>query len=237
MHHTVRFASTAIAVGFASACSSEPTAIRIGTYLTIPEQVAIEYAAGKVADSLVAHGTSQADTVIADFARVLGRLVRLEGRVETVTVQLPTGGPATMHAAVMQSSGRFLGAPVDAQFALAWEGLDVGSMTVRRALLLQGSGVASGTYDMAAASSSSAARYVDLAPGAAAVVWRNTAGSFSVTGTRFNGGCSGIESAGGSSCEVGRATVGAGVDFTAGGASGRASFSPQVLPAFRVITR
>lgn len=237
MHHTVRFASTALAVAFASACSSEPTAIRIGTYLTIPQQVAIEYAAGKVADSVAAHGTSQADTVIADFARVLGRLVRLEGRVETVTVQLPTGGSATMQAAVMHSSGRFLGAPVDAQFALAWEGLDVGSMTVRRALLLQGSGAASGTYDMAAASSSNVARYVDLAPGAAAIVWRNAAGSFSVTGAQYQGGCSGIVSADGSSCEVGRSTVGASVDFASGGATGRASFSPLVLPAFRVITR
>ena len=237
MHRTLRFASTALAVAFASACSNDPTAIREGTYLTIPEQVAIEYAAGKVADSIARHGTTQADTIIADFARVLGRLVRLEGRVQTVTVQLPSGGTTTMQAAVMHSTGQFVGAPVEAQFALAWEGLDATSLTVRRALLLQGAGAASGTYDMSSSSTTNVARYVDLPPGAAAVIWRNTAGLFSVTGGRFQGGCSGVSSFEGSSCEVGRETVAASVDFTSGGSAGRAILASQVLPAFQVVTR
>jgi hypothetical protein len=237
MHRPLLFASTILSMVLVSACSNEPTAIHEGTYLTIPEQVAIEYAAGKLADSVAAHGATQADTVIADFARVLGRLVRLEGRVETVTVQLPTGGSATMQAAVMHSSGTIIGAPVEAQFALAWEGLDATSLTVRRAVLLLGAGAASGTYDMAASSASNLARFVDLAPGSAAVVWHNVGGSFSVTGGQFQGGCSGIESGDGESCEVGRATVAASVDFATGATTGRASLPSTTLPAFQVVTK
>lgn len=237
MHRPLLFASTALVAAVASACSNEPTAIHEGTYLSIPEQVAIEYAAGKVADTIAARGTTQADTVIADFARVLGRLVRLEGRVQTVTVQLPTGGTASMQAAVMHSRGQFVGAPVEAQFALAWEGLDATSMTVRRALLLQGAGAASGTYDLVASSPSNVARFVDLPPGGPATVWHNVAGSFSVTGGQFRGSCSGVTTSAGASCLVGRATVAASADFAAATTAGHASFPSQVLPAFEVVTR
>jgi hypothetical protein len=237
MHRPLLFASTILTAVLVSACSREATAIHEGTYLTIPEQVAIEYAAGKVADSVASHGTTQADTVIADFARVLGRLVRLEGRVQVVTVQLPTGGSASMQAAVMHSSGTIVGAPVEAQFALAWEGLDATLLTVRRAVLLQGAGAASGTYDMAASSTSNVARFVDLAPGSAAVVWHNVAGSFSVTGGQFQGGCIGITSVEGASCEVGRATVAASVDFATGASAGRATIASTTLPAFQVVTK
>jgi hypothetical protein len=231
------FATTFVTVAILAACSNSPTAIREGTYLTTQEQVAIEYAVGKVADSVARYGTSQADTVIADFARVLGRLVRLEGRVQTITAQLPSGGTASMQAAVMHSSGQFLGAPIDAQFALAWEGLDAGSMTVRRALLLQGSGASSGTYDLAAASASNLARYVDLSAGGQARVWRNVSGSFAVTGGQFKGGCAGISSSGGSSCQIGRATVSASADLAWGATAGRSQFASQVLPAFQVVTK
>lgn len=237
MHRQRFFASTILALAVASGCSDSPTAIKEGTYLTIPEQVAIEYAAGKVADSVAAHGTTQADTVIADFARVLGRLVRLEGRVQDVTVQLPGGVTAPMQAVVMHSSGQFVGAPVEAQFALAWQGLDPIAMTVRRAVLLQGSGAASGTYDLAASSTSNVARYVDLPPGGSAVVWHNAGGTFSVTGGQFKGDCGGLTSGGGSSCKVGRATVAASVDFATGATTGHMALTSQVLPAFEVITR
>jgi hypothetical protein len=237
MHRSALFASTFVAVALTSACSDSPTAIHEGTYLTTAEQVAIEYAAGKVADSIAFHGTSQADTVIADFARVLGRLVRLEGRVQTVTVQLPTGGSVTMQAAVMHSSGQFVGAPIEAQFALAWDGLDASAMTVRHALLLQGAGAASGTYDMAASSASNVTRFVDLPVGGAAKVWHNVAGSFSVTGEEYRGDCSGLTSDGGSSCHVGRATVSASVDMASGASTGRAVLTSQVLPAFQVVTK
>jgi hypothetical protein len=236
MHRSALFASTIVAVAFASACSDSPTAIHEGTYLTTAQQVAIEYAAGKVADSVARYGTTQADTVIADFARVLGRLVRLEGRVQTVTLQLPTGGSATMQAAVMHSSGQFVGASVEAQFALAWDGLDADAMTVRHALLLQGAGAPSGTYDMAAASTSSMARFVDLPPGGSATVWHNVAGSFSVTGEQYQGDCTGITSDAGT-CHVGRATVSASVDLASGASTGRAVLASQVLPAFQVITK
>lgn len=236
MHRQKFFASTALALTVLAGCSDSPTAIKEGTYLTIPEQVAIEYAAGKVADSVAAHGTTQADTVIADFARVLGRLVRLEGRVETVTVQLPGGVSVPMQAAVMHSSGQFVGAPVEAQFALAWEGLDPTSMTVRRALLLQGAGASSGTYDFSPTSSSNLARYVDLPPGAQATVWRSTGGSLSVSGGQFRGDCGGITSGDGS-CKVGRETVAATIDLSAGAATGHATLPSHVLPAFEVITR
>lgn len=237
MHRPLLFASAAFLIALSSACTDEPTAIHEGTYLTVPEQVAIENASAKLADSVVAHGRTQSDTILADFARVLGRLIRLEGRVQSVTVQLPTGGSATMQAAVMHSTGQFIGAPVEAQFALAWEGLDVNSMTVRRAFLLQGSGAASGTYDMAAASTTNLARYVDLAPGAAAVVWHNVGGSFSVTGEQYRGDCGGIVSAADASCKVGRGTVTATVDFTTGSSTGRANLPTTVLPAFRVVTK
>lgn len=237
MHRTALFASTFVAAALVSACSDSPTAIQEGTYLTTAEQVAIEYAAGKVADSVARHGTSQADTVIADFARVLGRLVRLEGRIQTVTVQLPTGGSVTMQAAVMHSSGQFLGAPIEAQFALAWDGLDASAMTVRHALLLQGAGAPSGTYDMAASSTSNVARFVDLPVGGSATLWHNVAGSFSVTGEQYRGDCSGLSSGDGSSCHVGRATVAASVDMASGASTGRAVFASQVLPAFQVVTK
>jgi len=237
MHHTLLFASTIAAVVLTTACSDSPTAIHEGTYLTTAEQVAIEYAAGKVADSMASHGTTQADTVIADFARVLGRLVRLEGRVQTVTVQLPTGGSATMQAAVMHSSGQFIGAPIEAQFALAWEGLDPDAMTVRRALLLQGAGASSGTYDLAASSASNLARYIDLPVGGSATVWHNVGGSFSVSGEQYRGDCSGLSSDDGSSCHVGRATVSASVDLASGASTGRAVLPSQVLPAFQVVTK
>jgi hypothetical protein len=175
--------------------------------------------------------------VIADFARVLGRLVRLEGRVQTISVQLPGGVSTTMQAAVMHSTGQFVGAPVEAQFALAWDGLDVTALTVRRALLLQGAGASSGTYDMAAASTSNQARYVVLAPGAPAVIWHNTSGSFSVTSGQFKGDCSGITLGGGSSCQVGRETVAASVGMANGVSAGQATFASQVLPAFQVVTK
>jgi hypothetical protein len=236
MHRSTLFASTLLAAALLSACSDNPTGIREGTYLSTSEQVAIEYASGKVADSIALHGTTQADTVIADFARVLGRLVRLEGRVQTVTVQLPTGGSSTMQAAVMHSSGQFVGAPVEAQFALAWEGLDVTTMTVRRMILLQGAGAASGTYDFSPASTSNLARYVDL-PGGAATIWHSVGGTFSVTGGQFSGDCSGVSSGGGSSCKVGRETVAASVDLAAGSSTGRAVIGSQVLPAFEVVTK
>jgi hypothetical protein len=237
MHRQKYFASVALLLTVLSACSDSPTAIKEGTYLTIPEQVAIEYAAAKIADSVAAHGSTQADTVIADFARVLGRLVRLEGRVQTVTVQLPGGLSVPMQAAVMHSSGQFVGAPVEAQFALAWEGLDPMAMTVRRAVLLQGAGSSSGTYDFSPSSSSNLARYVDLPPGASATVWRSTGGSFSISGAQFQGDCSGITSGGGSSCKIGRETVAASIDLSAGAATGHAALPTQVLPAFEVITR
>jgi hypothetical protein len=237
MHRTALFASTFAVLSLTSACSDSPTAIHEGTYLTTAEQVAIEYAAGKVADSIVEHGTSQTDTVIADFARVLGRLVRLEGRVQTVTVQLPTGGSTTMQAAVMHSSGQFVGTTIEAQFALAWDGLDASAMTVRHALLLQGAGAASGTYDMAASSTSNVARFVDLPVGGPATVWRNVAGSFSVTGEDYRGDCTGLSADGGSSCHVGRATVAASVDMASNTSTGRAVLASQLLPAFQLVTK
>jgi hypothetical protein len=237
MHRPLFFASTAFLIVLSSACTNEPTAIHEGTYLTVPEQVAIENAAAKLADSVAAHGTTQSDTILADFARVLGRLVRLEGRVQTVNVPLPTGGSATMQAAVMHSAGQFVGAPVEAQFAMAWQGLDVNSMTVRRVLLLQGSGAASGTYDLSASSASNLARYVDLPPGAAVTVWHNVGGSFSVTNEQYRGDCGGIVSTDEATCKVGRATVEATVNFATSASTGYAQLPPSVLPAFHVVTK
>jgi hypothetical protein len=110
-------------------------------------------------------------------------------------------------------------------------------MTVRHALLLQGAGAASGTYDMAASSTSNVARFVDLPVGGSVAVWHNVAGSFSVTGEQYQGDCSGLSSDGGSSCHVGRATVSASVDLASGASTGRAVLASQVLPAFQVVTK
>lgn len=197
------------------ACSDTlPTDPAAGTEMSVGDQIAIEAAMGKFADTLEARGGTRQDTLLADLARVVGRIARLNGREGFLTVTVPGSSvPVEMRAVALYSSDAASQDP-EAQphlnVVVAWEGLDNGAMTFRRAVIVGVDGPApEGSYSVSATSATDAARFVDFSTAAPAHFYFNVAGSLTVAGQRFRGLCVGLPPTGPFSCRSGRESVGA----------------------------
>ena len=177
-------------------CGSEdPTKPPFGEELTVAEQVAVEAAFGRVADSLDKVRQTPDDSVMADLARIAARLVRLQGRYGTINVQLPGAASAVeMRAVALTSSD----ASSDADILLAWEELDVASFTVARALVFQRGGF---TSTLAAQM-----RYLDMTGEATAGLYAG-GGLLTFTAPRFTNNCTGLQNTAEESCRAGQITV------------------------------
>ena len=185
-------------------CGSEdPTRPSFGEQLTVAEQVAVEAAFGKVADSLEARPTAD-DSLIADFTRIAARLVRLQGRYGTISVLLP--GSATrveMRAVGFQGSDP----SSEANLVLAWEDLDVAAFTMKRALVMQSGGFASTT--------SAQMRYFDMTGEVTAGQYSGS-GVLTFTAPSFTNNCIGLSNTATESCRAGQITAAAQADVRRG---------------------
>ena len=208
-------------------CGAEsPTKPPFGEELSVAEQVAVEVAFLRVVDSLEARNTAN-DSLIADFTTIAARLVRLQGRYGTISVTLPgTTGPVTMQAIAGTGSDATISSE-NVSFLLAWEDIDVGAFTVKRALIIQEGGFST---------SPSQVRYFDMTGGASAGYYAGS-GTLTLTAPSFTSACEGIGSEPGAICRAGKVTAAATTTASLNG-TGTAtdlSFAATPIAAFEVI--
>lgn len=214
----------ALAAGILGCGSEDPTMPPFGSELSVAEQVAIQVAFEKVADSLDLKNTP-IDSVIADFTRVAARLVRLEGRYGTINVQLPGATAAVPLRAVAVTSS---GAGSEGQTLLAWENLDVASFTVQRALLIQSGGFAGTT--------AAQMRYLDMTGTSGTQGYYAGGGTLTLSAASFTNNCTGLDNTDEESCRAGKVTVtGEGNVTKTGGATSTITVPASTISAFEVI--
>jgi hypothetical protein len=223
------------------ACSDySPTGIVEGALMTVGEQVVIEAALDRVADTMQVRGRTAQDTLMANFTRIAARLVRLQGRQGEITVASPIAGAAS----IVMKAAAFIG--IDASSAgspnvhllVAWSGLDDLHGTVQRALVVMADDPQrEGTFSVAATSTTDAARYVDFGTGGG--FYFNVSGTLSVATPQFSGGCAGLPDTQEYTCEVGRQSVGGTVTVSKDNGVTRPvmAITSAVLPAFRLTTK
>jgi hypothetical protein len=202
--------------------------------MTVGEQVAIEAALAGVADTLVIRGGTVRDTLLAGFVRIAGRLAGLQGRQGTVVVTGPDGVPEReMHAVALVSVDRSAPTPDYIHVVVAWEGLDIDSLVVRRAIVLMAPGGTerAGTFPIDASAPAAGSRYVDFTAAGGATVSADDAGTLTVEAPSFGGSCPGLRNTSTNRCAIGRETVSA--TFQAGTA---VSWPAATLPAFELQT-
>jgi hypothetical protein len=177
-------------------CGSEdPTKPPFGEELTVAEQVAVEVAFGRVADSLDKVRNTPDDSVMADLTRTAARLVRLQGRYGTINVQLPgVAGTTEMKAVAFTGSD----AGTSANVMLAWEELDVAAFTVKRAIVFQSGGFVS--------TLAAQMRYLDMSGETTSGLYFG-GGLLTFTAPRFTNNCTGLENTDEESCRAGQITV------------------------------
>lgn len=217
----VLFAAALIGCG-----SEDPTRPPFGEALTVAEQVAVEAAFGKVADSLDKVFATPNDSIIADFTRIAARLVRLEGLYGTITVNLPgSAAPVQMRAVAGTSSDP----ASSARFVLAWEDLDVATFQVKRALVMQ-----SGGFESTLAAQ---LRYLDMT--GSTPTFYSGGGILTFTAPSFTANCIGLKNTSSASCRAGKLTAAGQADVVprSGGTTTSISWDPTVISAFEVILR
>jgi hypothetical protein len=207
--------------------------------MSVGDQIAIEAAMNRFADTLEKRGETAQDTLLASLARIMGRLGRLNGREGTLTVTLPgVPSPLEMKAIALYSEdAATVGAAPHLNVIIAWEGLDNGAMTFRRALMVGADGeTPEGTFPILAASETDAARFVDFSLGAPADFYFNVGGTLTVTDHDFPGTCPGLPSSGPLSCRSGSETVGASLTLSRddGATMPTLSWAAGGIPAYRV---
>lgn len=179
-------------------CGAEsPTKPPFGAELSVAEQVAIEAAFGKLADSLDMVRKTPDDSLIADFTRIAARLVRLEGRYGTIEVMLPG---STSRVTMRAIAGTGKDATISSEtlsFAIAWQDLDVGNFTVKRALIVQQGGFAS--------TLASQVRYFDMTTAMSNLYVGG--GLLTLSAPSFTSPCQGLGSTAGASCKAGKVTT------------------------------
>ena len=223
-------------------CGDEPTAITAGTQMSVGDQVAIESALLKVADSLKIVGRTQGDSVLADLARVGARLVRLNGREGAVTVTAPGSAvPIAMkgvgfHAVERGSAGS---TSRHNHVVVAWEALDNIALTVRRALVVVvDTTLATGTFTLpGTVTGSQGARFLDFTPTTGGI-YAGGAGTLTVESARYRGGCVGLPNSAIATCAVGVQNVRGSVTVTKLGGTTPSTVSWELasLPSFEIVT-
>jgi hypothetical protein len=205
----------------------------------VAEQLAIEPALDRVADTLARRGATAADTLAEQYLRIAGRLVRLQGQQGTLTATVSTSASQTgyaMHAVALAVRLGDLGyVPV----LVAWQGLDATSNTVDRALVAVGSALAgaTGSSSVAPPSADRILRFADLSSGVASLA-SASAGTLTVTDAQFRGDCPGIANTASESCSTGRERVGVAATLALpGSAPGTLDVETTGLPAFLLETR
>jgi hypothetical protein len=209
--------------------------------MSVGDQIAIESAMGKFADTLEARGRTRQDTLLAGLARVAGRVARLNGREGFLNVTAPGSAAALEMRAVALYSSDATSQDPEAQphlnVIIAWEGLDNGAMTFRRALIVGVDAAApEGDFSVDAISSTDAARFVDFSTATPAHFYFNVAGSLTIAGQDFPGSCVGLPSTGPFSCRSGRETVGAALTMSRdnGQTAPALSWPAAELPTYKV---
>jgi hypothetical protein len=223
-----------------AACGSDgPTAPAFGSRMSVGDQVAIEAALDKLADTLEARGETPQDTLLADLTRIAARVIQLQGVEGTITVTLPGSATPIEMKAVAGLSTVEDGSLPAAHILVAWEWLDNVAITLRRGLVIVADDPAeTGTFQIPASSSTDAVRFVDFAGGTADLYF-NVAGTITVSSPSFTSNCVGLPTGGDFGCRAGGETVGATTTVSRDdGATTRAlSWPAAALPAFRFTER
>lgn len=231
----------ALAASLLAACGDDdPTSPIGGAEMSVGDQVAIEAALTKVADSLRAAGKTSTDTILADYVRIAARLLRLNGREGTLTVT-PSGFAPSLDmrgavANLVVPPSIAIGGRTNTQILVAWEGLDNIALTVRHALVVLVSGTSgTGTYTLPSGGSGEGARLLRMA-GPFELLGGNS-GTLTVKSASFGGSCPGIRNTSAQSCAPGRETLAGSISVTRGsGPATVVSWSDATLPAFQLRT-
>jgi hypothetical protein len=162
--------------------------------MSVAEQVALDVAFGRFADSLDEMNTPD-DSLIADFTRIGARLIRLQGRYGTISVQVPgSAEPVSMRAVAFTLSDP----SASAKLVLAWEGLDAATFAVERALVLQSGGLETFLAPQL--------RFLDMTGGPTSGLYAG-GGSLTFTGMAFTNGCAGQANTSTVTCRAGKVTA------------------------------
>jgi hypothetical protein len=239
MRRALLTCSVALLVSLAPlACGGDsPTAVTAGSQMSVGEQLAIEPALNRVADTLVRRGGTAGDTLALAYLQIAARLVRLQGQQGTLTATVSTPTAETSYAMHAVALSVHLGTAGYVPVLVAWQGLDVARNVVQRALVAVGSPVAgaAGASPVAPPSADRVLRLADFSGGVATLA-QATAGTLTVADPRFRGDCPGLPNTPTASCTTGRERVSATATL-AGGAQGTLTIDAAVLPAFLLETK
>lgn len=224
-HRTFLLAFAIAAQGCGAEKATRPP---FGEELSVAEQVAIEAAFLKVADTLYKVRKTADDSLIADFTLIAARLVRLEGRYGTIAVTLP-GAPSPVTMRAIAGTGK--DATISSEtvsFVLAWEDLNVENFTVKRALIVQEGGFGS--------TLAAQVRYLDMTGTASAGTYVG-GGNLTLSAQSFTAACQGLGSSAGASCRAGKVTAAATAtaSLNGTGTASDVSWAASPLAGFEVI--
>jgi hypothetical protein len=227
VHRTLLIALLIAVLG----CGAEkPTAPPFGEELSVAEQVAVEAAFVKVADSLYKVRKTADDSLIADFTLVAARLVRLEGRYGTISVTLPGAtSPVTMRAIAGTGKDATISSET-VSFVLAWQDLDAAAFTMKRALIVQEGGFGS--------TLAAQVRYFDMAGTPSAGTYIG-GGNLTLSAQSFTAPCQGLGSTAGATCRAGKVTAAttATASLNGTGTASDVSFAATPLAGFEVVVQ
>lgn len=221
---------TALSIALLGCGAEKATKPPFGEELSVAEQVAVEAAFLKVADSLYKVRKTADDSLIADFTQVAARLVRLEGRYGTIQVTLPGAtGPVTMRAIAGTGKDATISAET-VSFVLAWQDLDVGAFTMKRALIVQEGGFGS--------TLAAQVRYFDMTGTATAGIYIG-GGNLTLSAPSYTSACQGLGSTAGASCKAGKVTtaVTATASLNGTGTASNIDWAATPVAAFEVIVQ
>ena len=205
--------------------SEEPTKPPFGEELTVAEQVAVEVAFGRVADSLDKVRETPDDSLIADFTRIAARLVRLQGRYGTISVLLPGSSERVeMRAVGLKSNDPSTAANI----VIAWQDLDVAAFNVKRALVFQSGGFAS--------TLAAQMRYLDMTGGGTAAIYSG-GGLLTFSTMRFTNNCTGRSNTDAATCKAGQIAAAGQADLSREGEATTVSvdWPETIIAGFEVV--
>lgn len=217
-----------------AACGTEPTTPHFGTQMTVGDQVAIEAALDRAADTVYARTGSSQDSLLSALTKIAARLIAIDGYEGDIVVNAG-GSSIPMHAVAVAYGQQGLGV---AHYIVAWSGLDDTAFTAQH-VLLAGVGTTAttmtGTFDLPAGSATDAARWVDLANGASDVFF-HTGGTLTVASSTFGGGCIGLANTAQATCATGRESVAGNITASDDGGATSKTFSwdAATIPAFHL---
>jgi len=204
-------------------CGAEsPTRPPFGEELSVAEQVAVEAALLRVVDTLEKVRQTADDSLMADFTRIAARLVRLQGRYGTINVALPGSATRVTMRAIGGTGSDATISSATISFVLAWQDLDVGAFTVKRALIIQEGGFASTV--------ASQVRYFDMTTGTGPAVIYVGGGLLTLSAPSFTAACEGIGSTPDAICRAGKVTAAAQTDASLNGTGTPSSIDWAAAP-------